>query len=80
MNAKGNHAELPEAPRQTRPDNSAIENCAGEGPRETGRTHSASSLIDSERYLPNCHVLPEINTRAYDRQEWAQESLYWGDY
>jgi hypothetical protein len=80
MKANGNHADLLEAPQRIRSDSSATENCAGEGPpemgRETERAHSASSLIDSERYLPNCHVSPEINTRAYERQEWAPGSLY----
>src|SRR5271156_5558084 len=53
------------------PDSSESESPAGEGPRGPGRRNFASSLVDSERCLPDGHVWPEINTRPHQRQDWT---------
>src|SRR5271156_4976262 len=42
-----------------------------ECPRGLGRAKAASSLVDSERCLPDGHVWPEIIIRLDDRQDWG---------
>src|SRR5208282_2906256 len=64
-------ADQQEAVPPRLPGRTESENHGDESPRGPVRSNSASSLVDSERYLPDGHVWPEINTRAHERQDWT---------